>query len=205
MTTTQEILTRYELQVDDASELSSTEELALANEVYNEICNERDWEWLKSTFTGNTSTTVDYIALPSNFRQITPNKNNESVVFVGSDYSEYKVIPFSSRRDYRDADGYCYIDVPNSRLVFTLQPTEVKAVEYDYMTNPTDLTTSLVTPSVPLFNSKFWNVISYGMASKFNNIELSEKASSYQKENQLEYYRILEDMRLEDANIKLSL
>lgn len=206
MTTTQQILDKYELQVDDASELSSSEEIALANEVYNEICNDRDWEWLKVTATGTTSTTVPYIALPADFRQIAPNKYNKSVVFVGTDYQEYIVVQSSNRRDYRDQDGFCYIDIPNSRLVFTLQPTEAKAVEYDYIKNPADLIVATTpTPSVPLFNKKWWDVISYGMAAKFNNIELTDKGVSYQKENQREFYRMLGEMQMEDANVKLSL
>lgn len=195
-----DIISRFELQIDDASELSSDESLALANEIYSDICNDRDWEWLKATATGTTSITVPYIALPSNFKQIIPNKDNRAVVFVGSDYSEYEVVPFSSRRDYRDQDGFCYLDMVNRRLYFTLQPTAAEAIEYDYITLPTALTTS----TEPIVTTdQFGNLVAYGMAAKFNPIEQTDKTVSYQKENRIEYLRILSDLALEDANIKL--
>lgn len=196
------IIERYNLQVDDASELSSAEELALANEVYVDICNDRDWEWLKSTATGTTSTSVAYIALPSNFKQLIPNKDNRTVIFVGTDYQEYEVVPFSSRRDYRDQDGFCYIDSVNLRLYFTLQPTSAKAIEYDYITRPTAITTA----TGPVVSTdQFGNLVAYGMAAKFNPIEQTDKSVSYQRENKQLYNDILSDLRLEDANVKLSI
>ena len=198
---TSAIITRFELQVDDSSELSSTESLALAQEIYDDICNDRPWEWLKATATGTTSTVVSYIALPADFRELSLNKDNKSVIFVGSDYQEYKVVPFSSRRDYRDQDGICYIDIPNSRLYFTKQPTAAEAIEYDYIKNPADLTGA----TSPIFPAKYHNVVAYGMAGKFNNIEQTEKDGSYQNENQTEYYKLLSDMRMEDSNIKLTM
>lgn len=199
---TSDIIARYNLQVDDASELSSDEELSLAQEVYDEIANDRPWEWLKATYTGTTSISVPYIALPSDFKQISPNKDNNSVVFVGSDYSEYKVIPFSSRRDYRDMSGFCYIDVANRRLYFTLQPTSAMSVEYDYIKRPAALTLA----TAPLVTTdQFGKLIAYGMAAKFSNIEQSEKDSSYQRENSVQYARLLSDLQIEDANIKLSI
>lgn len=195
------IISRFNLQVDDASNLSTDEELALANEVYFDIASDRQWEWLKTTFTDVTSTSLPYINLPANFKEMTQNMNNESVVFVGDDFSEYKVIPFSSRREYRGLGGYCYLDVPNQRLYFTLQPTEVKAIEFDYIKRPAALTLS----TEPLFNSRH-EIISYGMATKFVNIDQEDKnKSSYQKENKVEYDKFMSDMRMEDANIKLAM
>ena len=200
MALTSAIIKRFNLQVDDSSELSSDEELALAQEVYEDIQNDRPWEWLKEEATGTMSTSVDYIALESDFKNISQNSENRSIVFVGDDNSEYRVIPFSSRRNFRDSSGFCYIDIPNQRLVFTLQPTEAKSVEYDYIKIAPALTTS----TAPLFTGHD-NLISYGMAAKFNPIELSDKATSYRKENKSEYNNMLSDMRYEDANIKLSL
>lgn len=198
---TSDIIAKYNLQVDDQSELSSTEELDLAQDVYEEVCNDRDWEWLKATATGTTSTTVAYIALPSDFKKMSMNKDNISVVFVGSDFQEYIVIPFSSRRDHRDQDGFCYLDMVNNRLYFTLQPTSAKAVEYDYIKVPTALTLS----TSPVFRSGYHNVIAFGMAARFNNIEQTDKSISYQRENQALYRSMISDMAVEDANIKLAL
>lgn len=199
---TSDIIARFELQVDDSSELSTDESLALAQEIYDDVCNDREWEWLKTSYTGSTSVSVPYIALPSDFKQLTPNKDNKSIVFVGTDYQEYLVIPFSSRREHRDQDGFCYIDVPNQRLYFTLQPTSVKSVEFDYIKRPTALTLS----TAPVVTTdQFGKLIAYGMAAKFNPIEQTDKSSSYRLENQNEYLKLLSDFRLEDVNIKLSL
>jgi hypothetical protein len=199
---TSDILLRYALQTDDASELSSTEQLDLAQEVYDEIQDDRDWEWLRATATGTTSTTVSYVALPSDFKKLMPNKDNKSVVFVGTDYQEYLVIPMSSRHDYRNMDGFCYIDVPNQRLVFILQPTSVRPIEYDYIKRATALTPA----TSPLVDTtQFNNLIAYGMARKFVNIEQTPKDVSYARENRDEYNRILSDFRLVDAEIKLSI
>lgn len=200
MTNTQDILTKFELQVDDTSELSDSEELDLANDVYGDICDDREWEWLKKTATGTTSTSVPYIDLPTDFKTICPNKDNISVVFVGDDYKEYIVIPFSSRRDYRNQDGFCYLDIPNSRLYFTLQPTSAKSIEYDYIRIAPELD---VVSSNPLFRVGFWPIIAYGMAARFNNLEQTDKKVSYQKENTKLFNDTLTSMRFEDANIKL--
>lgn len=199
---TSAIIARFNLQVDDASELSSDEELALANEKYFRVCDDRPWEWLKKQATGTTSTSLPYIALASDFKQLSPNKEGKSVVFVGADFQEYVVVPFSSRREHRDQDGVCYIDVPNKRLYFTKQPTAAEAVEYDYISRPADLTTA-TQPLVETDN--FGNMIAYAMAADFPSIEQAEKSSSYANENMQKYEALLEDLKFEDANIKLSI
>lgn len=198
--TGQDILDTFYLQVGDEAELSSAEALALANEIYHEVCDDRPWEFLKTPYTGTTSVSVPYIALPADFKMVMPNSKGESVVFVGTDYQEYKIIPYSSRRDYRDQDGFCYIDIPNSRLYFTLQPVSAEAVEYDYVKVPDDLTTA----TSPIFRTAHHKVIYLGMAARFPAIEQAEKADSYRRENKEDYKSVLGDMAVEDANIKLA-
>lgn len=199
--TLDEIVDKFELQVDDASELSTDESYDLANDVYTDVQDDRPWEWLKASFSGTTSTTVPYIALPADFKMIAPNKCDESIVFVGASFSEYKVISFADRRDWRDVDGYCYIDIPNMRLVFTLQPTSAKALEYDYIKIAPALAAGT---DQPLFRAGFHKIISFGMAMKFPSIEQADKSTSYASDNKLEYKNILSDMAVEDANIKLA-
>lgn len=198
--TGQQIIDKFLLDVDDSSELSDDEVLDLLNDVYTDICDDRDWEWLKKTVTDTTSTSVPYVSLPSDFKKLVANKDNESIVFVGSDYSEYKVIPFSSRRDYRDQDGFCYIDIPNQRLVFTLQPTSVKTIEYDYIFVPVAITVS----TSPIFRSAFHKAIAFGMCARFPAIEQSNKSTSYGNEYGKMMFDQIQDMAVEDANIKLS-
>jgi hypothetical protein len=201
MQLTSDIIERYNLQVDDQSELSSDEELALANEVYTDVCNDRPWEWLKTTYTNVTSTSLPYITLPTDFKEFSLNKDGKSVVFVGTDYAEYKVIPFSSRRDYRNMVGFCYVD--SGKLYFTVQPTSVKAIEFDYIKRPTALT-ALTEPIVT--TDQFGKMIAYGMAAKFTNIEQPDKTKgSYQSNNKAEFDKMLTDLQLEDASIKLAM
>ena len=202
-----EIIARFNLQVDDSSELSSTEELALLNQCYREIQNDRSWEWLKTEATATTSISVPYIALPSDFRTLSPNMEgayqygNESVVYVGVDYEPFRVINFSNRRDYRDRNGICYIDIPNSRLVFTKQPSSARSVEYDYLMKAPDLITS----AEPLFDDAYHEVLAYGMAAKFDAIQLTNKNESYSRENEAMYLSILEQMQMVDSQIKLTI
>jgi hypothetical protein len=198
---TSNIIARFNLQVDDASELSSDEELALAQEVYQEVCNDRSWNWLVKSFSGTMSTTLPYITLPVDYKEIQPNSNSEQVVFVGSEYQQYRMIPYSARRQYDNQDGYFYIDAVNRRLYFTKQPTETKQVEYDYIQHPpvlTPATEPLVTTNV------FGEMIAYGMAARFPSIEQAEKGTSYSGENESRFNQMLSDLRLEDAHAKLA-
>ncbi len=199
--TGQDIIEKFNLQIDDASEMSDVEELALLNDIYGDICDDRDWEWLKEPFTGTTSSTVPYVALPADFKKFVPNYENQSFVLVGTAYRPYQIIPFSSRRNYRDQDGFAYIDVVNSRLVFTLQPVSAESIEYDYIKIQDDIT--LVTE--PLFRSGFHPILAYGMAAAFSPIEQSNKVTSYTAENYGDYLKVLHDMAIEDAQLKLSI
>jgi len=219
------LLNKFYLQVDDSSQLSDDEALELANDVYNDVANDREWEWLKASATGTTSTTVDYIALPSDFKNIVPNYNryginfgsagvpvgysgdngseygSTAVVFVWSTYTPYLVIPASQRMNHRDTSGFCYIDVPNKRLVFTKQPTSAEAIQYDYIKIPTDITAS----TSPIFDARFHKILAFGMAVQFNLLEQTDKALSYYKENSIQYEKTLGQMQMQDALIKLSL
>jgi len=47
-TTIEDIIKRFELYLDDTSELSTQEELELAQRVFDSICNSNDWEILKN-------------------------------------------------------------------------------------------------------------------------------------------------------------
>lgn len=198
--TATEIITRFNLQIDDASELSDSEALDLANEVYEEVANDRPWEWLRATVTATLSPSLPYVALPADFKQIMPNLDNEAVVLVGTNYTPYKVIPYADRHSYRDQFGYCYVDTINSRLVFTKQPTVADAIEYDYV----KIQPALTAGTSPLFRAGYHRMIAYGMAARFNPIEQTEKGNSYQGENQAMYEKMLSDMAVEDAEIKVA-
>lgn len=192
-----EILTRFEMQADDTSELSSDEELQILNRVYRNVLNAKTWEFLKKAFAGTTDSN-SYISLPADFAYITANANytdssepaSRPVVFVGPNYSPYQVISWSDRRQYRDQDGYCYVDIVNSRLVFTKQQTAGLAVEFDYVYRPDDIT--LVTS--PVFPADYHEILVFGMMFEDQIIQQSDKAKNYASENIALYKNKYNDM-----------
>jgi len=200
-----EIITKFELFMDDTTDLSSTEELDLLNKIYTRVCMERPWEFLKTAFSGTSSTSLPYVTLPSDFAFLTQNHNytdssysaSRPVVFVGTTYRPYEVVSWSDRRQYRDQDGYCYIDIVNSRLYFTLQPVSAEAIEFDYASLPTALTLS----DTPLIPSRFHDMLYHGMCVEDNIIQQSDKAKSYAQENNQMYKRIFDDLCYWNANL----
>lgn len=195
--------------MDDTTNLSSTEESDLFDKWYSLVCNDRPWEFLKAAGSGTLSTTVPYVALPSSFSYLTANANSTStdteasnpVVYVSKDggvtYSPYTVVSWSDRRSYRNQDGYCYIDIANLRLYFTLQPTGAWLYEFDYKANPTALALgdSLAIPS------SYQDIIYHGMCSDDFVIQQSDKAKSYKAENEEKYGLFLSQMALWNANL----
>ena len=206
-TTTQEIITSFELYVDDSTELSSAEELALANKIYRKVLNNRPWSFLKKPFTGTTTPNVDYVALPSDFKYIISNYSytdnsidnapmaSPTVVFVGDKFEPYRVVNWSDRRQYRNQSNICYIDPVTSRLYFTNTPTTSQSIEFDYIYKPVDLTLA----TRPVWDSDFDDIITHGMASEDYIIQQFDKAKSYSQENQLKYNNYLLDMQYQDA------
>jgi len=202
--TGQDIISAYELYVDDANTLSSTEELALLNRVYHKVLNARVWSFLVTSASGVVSSSVPYIALPSDFKYMSPNQLDQdtqawyTVVFIGSTYEPYKLISIGERNNYRQTKGIFYLDNKNRRIVFTKQPTSADAYDYDYVYQPVDLTTA----TSPVFPSYFHDIIFYGMAAEFDLIQQTEKQLSYNRENSDKYSAMLTLMALEDERIK---
>ena len=220
----QQILDKFYLQAQDSSELSSVEALDLLNDIYWDVQDDRAWEWLKTTYTGTTSTTVPYISLPTDFKYLVPNYNwvgtsftnlwvpvgyssnplptniwNITVVFRGTNRNVYQVIPFSEKDNYYNINNYCYIDLVNSRLYFTVQPTLAESVTYTYIKVAPDVTVS----TSPIFRAGFHNIIAYWMAANFNVLQMTDKAQSYRMENLQLYNDTLLNMQMEDAHQKL--
>lgn len=208
--TINQIITGFNLQVSDITELSTVEEFIVANRVYTKICNNRPWEWLKTSIAGTilSDTTGFYITLPTDFAFVTENNsytlNNESVnnntvakvVFVGSNYRPYQLINYSDRRQYRDKIGYVYLDITNNRLVFTAKP-EAMTYEFDYIKVPP----TLITGGTPVFPNRFHDIIVYGMAVDDQIIQLSPKATSYAAENQAKYKSCMDDLIYWNASL----
>ena len=174
--------------MDDSTELSSSEQSDLFDKMYRRVNADRPWEGTKREGTGTTSTSVAYISLPSDFLFLTQNYNQTDssylaerpVVFRGTRYAPYHVVSWSDRRQYRDQDGYAYIDFPNSRLVFTKQPVIAEAVEFDYHAQQTALTDN----DSPWWPEEYHDVLYHMMVVDDFIIQQSDKAKSYRTENE---------------------
>jgi len=200
-----EIITAFEQQVDDLTELSSTEELALLNKVYKKVMRDRPWEITKKAGTGTQSSSVAYVSLPADFAFITQNHGytqttmytDSPCVFVGTNYQPYKIVSWSDRRQYRDQDGYAYVDIANSRLYFTKQPATAQSYEFDYHSVPDDLTTA----TSPVFPADFHHMLAHLMATEDFIMQLSDKAKSYAPENKAMAKSYMDDMTYWNARL----
>jgi hypothetical protein len=204
------IITSFETYVDDATELSSAQELALLQKIYNKVWMDRPWEFTKAQGSGTLSTSVPYVTLPASFVSLIENNqttdntvsgdNNavQKVIFVSSAYTPYQVINWSDRRQYLNQRGYAYLDMVNMRLYFTAQPTTADTYEFDYLANADTLTTS----STPAFPARFHDILYHGMAVDDDIILRFPKAQSYAAENGAKYDSYLADMRLWNANLQ---
>ena len=200
---TSEIITKFEVYVDDGSELSPIEELDLANKIYQQVCSYRPWEFLKKTHSGvivNGQIILpgDFAYMSNNYQSTDSNVSQETVtspkvIFIGTNLTPYRLVNFSDRRQYAN-QNVCYIDPSDSKIKFIVTPTET-TYEFDYIKVPTNLT---VTTS-PIFPARFHDIIVHGMASEDYMIQQFDKARSYANENQAKYTSILKDMGYANA------
>jgi hypothetical protein len=205
--TGQEIINKFELYVDDLSELSSTEELELANKIYFNILDDRPWEFLKKEWS-TTTTGAAYLTLPTDFRYFIENQGytdnsiqDESgsrpmAVFVNG--SPYKIINWSDRRQYVNSAGYCYVDIVAGRLYFTATPTSGLTVSADYIYKPAALTLS----TEPVFPETYQHAIYHGMAVDDMIVQLFDKARSYASENQAKFNEYMRSLGYYNSNLQ---
>lgn len=184
--TASEIITKFELFLDDTTELSSAEELDLLNKHYRIFNSSHTWEGTKKEH----STTTDgstYVALPSDFLYLTANANHTEhyeeaglpVVYVGSTYDPYKVVSWSDRRSYRNHSNVAWIDFANSRLYFAVAPSSGASVEFDYHAQQAALTIN----DSPWFPAEYHDALYHFMCADDFIIQQSPKARSYRDEN----------------------
>lgn len=191
--TVESIITGFELQVNDVTELSSTEELSILNRVYIKICVSRPWLFSIKASAGSISqdATGYYITKPDGFYSFIEDANftqnntsyqgntNPKVIFVGTDLTPYTIVNYMDRRQYRDKAGYAYLDLTADKIYFTGTPAQM-TYEFDYVSVPELLTLT----DYPIFPGQFHDMLEYAMAVENDILQLSEKARSYQKENQ---------------------
>lgn len=205
----EQIITTFELQVNDLTELSTSEELLILNRIYKRILSSKPWEFLKKVASGTISQDANgyYITLPADYQYITENaqytdnttewqgNNTPKVIFVGDNYSPVRVVNFSDRRQYRNTSGIAYVSLSENKIRFTSNPNAT-TYEFDYIYMPADLTIS----DEPVFPTQFREFMAYGMAVENDILQLSEKARSYAKENEMRYITDLRNMEYWNAN-----
>lgn len=203
MLTGAEIIAKFELYVDDGTELSSAEELDLLNKIYRKVCRYRPWEFLKKPCT--TAISSNAITLPTDFAFLannyqstdssvaTQSETAPKVVFVGTNLTPVRFVNYSDRRQYQN-QNVCYIDPTSSSIKFVRTQTETTA-EFDYIRVPDALTTG----TSPVFHSDFHDILYHGMASDDYIIQQFDKARSYAKENTDKYNAYLLDMSYTNA------
>lgn len=214
--TASQIITLFELQVNDITELSSSEELALLNRIYQKICLDKPWEFLKTQASGSilSDATGSYITPPVDFAYFTENNNYTDnsmgtfnnaapkVIFVlsyGVAYQPYQIINFSDRRQYINRGGFAYFDAGSNIIRFTGTPAGT-TYEFDYIKVPAVLTLT----DYPIFPGRFHDMIYFGMASDNEILQLSPKATSYAVENMNKYTQYMLDMTWYNSNLQLN-
>lgn len=192
--TVEQIIKKFELFVDDGTELSAAEELDLLNDKYLEICSERPWEFLKKSFSGSINGTS--ITLPSDFQYILETEVNGVIgkfVFVGEKY--YQLVCFQDRKNYENVGGYYWINIADKKLEFSESVSGT--LTYNYLSIPNKLEAG----ESPIFPDRFHRAISYLMATDDYAIQQFDKAKSYAKENEEKAEKLLDQMRYWDANL----
>lgn len=199
-----EIITKFQLQVDDQTELSSDEELDLFNDIYQETAFQRPWNILKTSATGTVVN--NEIALPTDFAYIYNNRNfagndtyaNLPVIFIGSNYEPYYIINFDQRRQYRNQKGYAYIDYAQDKIVFLDTPSDT-SYEFDYIKVPPTLGLN----DTPLFPERFHKKFAFDMAIQDSIIQMSDKIADLVTVNKAEADRYMRSMEMWDSKLTI--
>lgn len=200
-----EIIAAFELQVSDLTELSTVEEYQILDRVYKKLMAQKPWEITKKEASGVLSTTLPYVSLPDDFLFMVANHDYRGVeeyagypvVFIGDNYTPYRVVSFSDRRQYRGNSNVCYVDIVNRRLYFTIQPTAASAYEFDYQSVPDAITAN----TSPVFPESYHPILVHLMATEDFILQLSDKAKSYAPENAAKADSYFGDMAYWNANL----
>ncbi len=202
--TGQQIIDRFELYTDDTTDLSSDEELILANDKLRLIYMEQPWEFLRRTKAGSIESDGK-ISLPADFDEFMENFSDdgyeavEKVVYVGEGKSPYRIVPMGQRMA-NSYNAVCWIDPSDGKINFSQSPGTGASYEFDYKTSPDDLTVS-TSPKLP---PEYHPMVVFAMLIDEEIIKKSEKARSNMQDNAVQYQRYLKNLKLRDARFKLA-
>lgn len=197
MTGTQ-IIERFRGLVDD--QLSDTEDLALLNDAYRMVLNSRPWSFLYKAHSGTMA--VSTLTLPTDFAYIPMDpKRLKPTIYMGTDLTEYDLIPFTEARYYRDEKWKFYIDLATNMLTATEPMDSSQTLQFDYIYIPVDLTAG----TSPIFWSDFHASLAYAMVLLFNMSDQEEKDRGYSVEAEMIKSKWYQDMAMRDARVKLAI
>jgi hypothetical protein len=199
MPNTQEIIDHFHTLTDDDTTLSPEEELVLAIKSYRKILSESAWPFLIKRHTATQSTTVPYIALPADFKNFAPVEGKYHA-YIGPSGSEYPLVSIVDSVKYTNYDGKVYLDLANSRLQFTHQPTEAKSVDFFYIYRPADLTLE----AEPVFPDEYHYMISHDMVTDYYISDQTPKGRTYYAENMMKYDEFLQRMKMDYALLNIN-
>lgn len=202
------IIAKFEELVDDTTELSTAQELALLNKVYQKICDNRPWEFLKKEASGTMATTTT-IAVPSDFAYFVENQNSTDnseaasfnakptgILINGTKWLQ--LVNWSDRRQYANADGYVYYDALNNTLTTTYAQPSGATYSFDYKSVPA----ALLIGGTPVFPARYHEMIPHAMVVEDMGIQLFDKSRSYANENQVQFNSFFSDMCMWNANLQ---
>ena len=203
--TGQQIIDRFELYTDDTTELSSDEELILANDKIRLIYMEQNWEFLRRKKTG-TIESDGKISVGADFDELMENYSEDptisepllKVIFIGSSKNPYFVVPMG-QRSANNYSNVCWFDPTDKKINFAQSPGTGASYEYDYKISPDDI----VVGTSPLLPAEYQPMIIFSMLIDEEIIKKSEKARSNMQDNAVQYQRYLKNLKLRDARFKL--
>jgi hypothetical protein len=204
--TGQQIIDRFEFYTDDTTDLSSDEELILANDKVRLIFMEQPWEFLRRKKSGVVENDGK-ITLPADFDELMENYSDDptigepimKVIYVGGQRSPYLVVPMG-QRNANNFSNVCWIDPSDGKINFLQNPGTGASYEFDYKTSPDDITVN-TSPKLP---PEYHPMIIFAMLIDEEIIKKSEKARSSMQENFAQFQRYLKNLKLRDARLKLA-
>lgn len=204
--TGQQIIDRFELYTDDTTDLSTDEELILANDKLRLIYMEQPWEFLRRKKAGAVESDGK-ISLAADFDEFLENFSDDpaigeatmKVVYIGGQKSPYLVVPMG-QRNANSFSNICWIDPADNKINFLQSPGAGASYEFDYKTSPDDITVG-TSPKLP---AEYHPMIVFSMLIDEDIIKKSEKARSNMQDNALQYQRYLKNLKLRDARFKLA-
>ena len=191
-----ELKTYFEFLVDDSIEQDRFEDIIQI--ASRRIWVSRPWEFLKTSDDTVMATPgkTEY-TLPTDFLLPLP-------IWVGD--THIAPIAREQRRLFRNSYNRYYIDLKNSKYVFTQAPSKTDTIYFDYIYNPTDIQVDAtdIATTVPGFIAAFHPLLAYEAAKTFFYQDTGAKSDSWAGEHEMEYQRLYKELVEYDNALKVS-